>query len=65
MVNVGSLRHCLCDFGIWNIAAASARYAKVREVDAQSSQNPLDLVNLFLQRWMHFCPDCIFEMADF
>jgi hypothetical protein len=32
-----------------------ARYAKVGEVDAESSQNPPDLENLFLHRWMRYC----------
>jgi hypothetical protein len=41
IVNVGSSRHCFCDLGIsqlpqWDMPRDFARYAKVREVDAES-----------------------------
>jgi hypothetical protein len=42
-----------------------ARYAKVEEVDAESLQNPSDLENLFLHRWMRYITDHSVEMAYF
>jgi hypothetical protein len=34
-------------------------------LDAESKQNPLDLENLLLHRWMHYCMDRSFETGDF
>jgi hypothetical protein len=70
MVNVGSLHYCLCDLGIsqppqHDMPRDFARYAKVGEVDTEASQNPPDLENLFLHRWMCYCMGHSFEMADF
>jgi hypothetical protein len=70
MANVGSSHHCLCDLGISqppkrDMPRGFARYAKVGEVDADSLQNPPDLENLFLHRWMHYYTDRNFAMADF
>jgi hypothetical protein len=35
------------------------------ECDAESKQNPPDLENLFLHRWMRYCTDYNFETGDF
>jgi hypothetical protein len=35
------------------------------ELDAESWQNPPDLENLFLHRWMRYFTDCSFEGGDF
>jgi hypothetical protein len=70
MANVFNLRHCLYDLGISQTPQCDmprdfARYAKVGEVDAKSWQNLPDLENLFLHRWMRYCTDHSFEMANF
>jgi hypothetical protein len=42
-----------------------ARNATVREVEAESQQNPPDLENQFLHRWMYYSTDCRFKTANF
>jgi hypothetical protein len=42
-----------------------ARIATVSKVEAQSWQNPPNLDNQFLHRWMSYSRACHFKMADF
>jgi hypothetical protein len=39
--------------------------ATVVELEAESEQNPPDLENPFLHRWMSYSMDCRFKTADF
>jgi hypothetical protein len=47
------------------VAPTIARIATVGELDAESWQNPPDLKNQFLHRWMWYSTDCRFKTADF
>jgi hypothetical protein len=67
MASVGSSRNSCMTIGISQLDMPTefARYATVGEVDAESWQNPPDLENQFLYRWICYCTDCRFKMADF
>jgi hypothetical protein len=47
------------------VAPTIARIATVSKVEAESWQNPLNLDNQFLHRWMWYSMDCRFKTADF
>jgi hypothetical protein len=47
------------------VAPTIARIATVGEVEAESWQNPPNLNNQFLHRWMWYSMDCRFKKADF
>jgi hypothetical protein len=47
------------------VAPTIARIATVGKVVAESWQNPLNLGNQFLHRWMWYSTDCRFKTADF
>jgi hypothetical protein len=47
------------------VAPTIVRIATVREIEAESWQNPQNLDNQFLHRWMWYSMDCCFKTADF
>jgi hypothetical protein len=70
MPNVGSLCNGWATIGISlpslrDVPRDFVRYATVREVEAESWQNPLYLENQNLHRWMCYSMDCSFETANF
>jgi hypothetical protein len=47
------------------VAKTIEQIATAGEIDAESWQNPPDLENQFLHRWMWCSTDCRFKAADF
>jgi hypothetical protein len=47
------------------VSPTIARSATVNKLDAQSNQNPPDLVNQFSHRWVWYSTDCCFKTAHF
>jgi hypothetical protein len=47
------------------VAPTIVRMATVGELEDELEQNPPDLENQFLHRWMCYSMDCCFKTADF